>query len=679
MPTDNDEPSRHHGRSYLLLATLLALLLTACGTPSPTKSRNALECERLGYPCSFAEVELAVLQQSLDLADEVAALLLAGGSVDDAMELLVEAPGMASVEGNDDAVVFRLEGGRPTVVNPQVDVPLFGEGNLLTPLSLAGSLQPQRVVGGGGDKSALVLAAFPFDFAGADSAAYVAALLDSTPDYAGRVTYKASPDAEHPAVAIDDLLHLDEYDVVYLTTHGGKLCTDKKATLKPLSGALAPSGQGGGPGDCRTDFLLQRFHGTAADLRAIDHPGVVLYHGSRFRSIAVTADFFRHHYPNGLGDTLFVLLSCSTFDDDFTPSLLGSETVYVSWDGMVDGGHAQATATLMEHMLLRGLTVAQALAEVGDDGFDPAHGGRLRAAGDAPGMRIRDPMKVFEGFSGDELPSLQDIAVVGTPDDGQNDSILLYADVLGLLDEDLSGARVRVSVDGADRLSGTVAELGERGEDTQVRLTLEVPLRRDAAAGERLTIAVRLDLPEGGSVMAVGQPHVIGEENLGLLWEAELVTVIEPFDSTLGIARLQASVDFLRDDTQPADEPNPVYRMVGGHYQYSQTGGTIAGECSVTMSVSGALGRKDDTFVTFDRSGEVTTVSGWGTSGTPAANAGVRCPSYNFTLSLPTDHVILNIPAALDQRLGGGAFSGSYVDSTEMAEITWTWSFRRVQ
>lgn len=672
-----NEPERKRRRLFLVLALLIVSLLTACGTPNQTRQTSSLECERLGYPCSFAEVELGVLQQSLDLADEVAEMLADGASVDEAMDMLAEVPGMASVEGSDEAVVFRLEGGRPTVINPAIDQPLLGES---TPLSAqSAALRPQRVVGGGGDKSALVLALFPFDFAGADSASYVAQLLDSTPDYAGRVTYKASPNAENPAVTIDDLKHLDEYDVVYMTTHGGKLCTDKKATIKKMGGALDAAGQGGGAADCRTDFLLQRFHGTAADLRTIDTPGVVLYHGSRYRSIAVTADFFSHHYPSGLGDTLFVLLSCSTFADDFSNAIVGSETVYVSWDNLVDADHAQATAALMEQMLVRGLTVAQALAEVGDDGFDASHGGRLRAAGNAAGMRIRDPMKVFEGFSGDELATLQDIAVIGTPDDGQNDSLLLYADVLGLLDDDLSDARVRVSVDGAERLSGSVAELGERGEDTQVRLTLEVPLRRDTQAGRRLTIEVRLDLPEGGSATAVGQPHVIGEENLGVLWEAELVTVVKPFDATLGTARMQANVDFQRDPAQPLEEPNPVYRMVGGDYRYTLTGGVIAGECSVSLTASGALGRRDDTAITFDRSGEVTTVSGWGTAGTPSANASVRCPSSNFTLNLPTDQVIVNIPAALNHRLSGGTFSGAYSESTAMADITWTWTFRRVQ
>lgn len=692
--SQNPRPlSRRRQRiEWAFLALVAAALLAACGapaTPGPKPMAEPLDCEVAGYPCSFAEVAPQVLQQSMDLAEQTAALLLEGGTVDEAMELLAGVPGMASVEGAGEAVIFRLEGGRPTVVDLTIDQPLLPQDGGLLRLNGAHGLEPLRpthVVGGGGDKRALVLAAFPFDFGGMDSAAYVAELLAGTPDYAGRVTFKSSPDAHTPLVTVADLLDLDSYDVVYMTTHGGRLCVDKKAPLKPLGApsgaeAAAPAGTGAGAGDCRTDFLVQRFHGGVEELRALDHPGIVLYHGSRYRSIAVTSDFFRHHYPSGLGDTLFVLLSCSTFADDFTPSILGGGAVYVSWDGMVDAVHAGATAALMEHLLLQGLTVGQAMAMVGDAGFDAAHGGRLRAAGAAAEMRIRDPLRVDEAFSGDDLRSLAEIEVLGTPGDGQPDRLLLSADVLGVLEEDAGRTTVRVSVDGRERLTGTLAQLGERLTEARYRLPLEVALGFDAQAGATLAIEVRLDLPEGGDARVSGRPKVVGaeEEDLGLLWEADLVTLVQPFDATLGSARMEARVDFLRDPAQAADDPAPTYRMAGGEYQFRQQG-SFAGDCTVSLSVSGTLAPRDSTSITFDRSGSVTTVSGWGTAGTPDADATVSCTGMpGFTLTLPTDQIVVNIPAELNHAVDGDRFSGSTSATNAVSTVTWTWSFRRVR
>lgn len=683
-------PSRRRWRiEWAFLILMATALLAACGAPAGPQGSPAgepLDCVVAGYPCSFAEVQIAVLQQSMDLAEQAVEALQAGASTDEVMAMLAVAPGMASLEGAGDAVVFRLEGGRPTVVDLSVDQPLLPEDASLLQVGAGFGLQPlqpSRVIGGGGPKSALVLAAFPFDFAGMDSAAYVAELLAATPDYAGRVTFKSSPDAETPLVTVADLLDLDAYDVVYMTTHGGRLCTDKSVPLKPLAThgeMVGPAGTGAGAGDCRTDFLVQRFHGTAAELQALDHTGIVLYHGSRYRSIAVTSDFFRHYYPAGLGDTLFVLLSCSTFADDFVPSVSGGSAVYVSWDGMVDADHAWATAELMEHMLLQGLTVAQALAMVGDAGADAAHGGRLRAAGPAAEMRIRDPLRVLDGFSGHDLRSLQEIAVVGTPGDGQPDALLLEAEVLGVLEEDAAQALVRVRVDGVERLSGTLAKLGELVTEARYRLPLQVQLGFDAAVGRALSVEVRLDLPEGGSAQVAGRPKVAGvEDGMGMLWEAELVTVVAPFDPTLGSSRFEARIDFLRDPAQGPDDLNPSYRMAGGEYLYSQQG-SFAGDCTVSLSASGTMGPKESTSITFDRSGPETTVVGWGTSGTPEADAMVSCAGGpSFTLTLPTDTVAVNIPAELGQVVSGDAFAGTTSEANAVGMVTWAWSFRRVQ
>ncbi len=667
-------PARRRWR--LVVLAVMATILAACGAPQPPgPDYPTLDCQAALYPCRFSDVELSVISRSLTLAEQIADLLASGGSTDEALELLDALPDLAEAGANDAAVVFRLEGGRPTVVDLSIDQPLAASGGFVAPTAAAqarsqaaGTLSPAVVAGGtGSPKSALVLAAFPYDFGGMDSAADVAAMLADTPDYQGRVEYLASLSGADPQVFASDLLGLDAYDVVYITTHGGTLCTDKKAGPKPLGTGA------GGSGDCRTDFLVSRFDGDAEDLLALDLVGVVLYQGSKHRSIAVTADFFRYYYPQGLADTLFVLVSCSTYRPDFVSAIAGSSGIFVSWDGLVDADWAQRSADFMQLMLEQGLSVGQAMEALGV-AKDPVNGGALRASWRAVGgdLRIRDLVTARDAFSGDDIRTAVEIQVEDTPDDGIPDTIVLDVEVLGFFADQGDDVRFTVSVDGNQRASDTLANLGGIQGLATWRLTVDVPLGRDVKEGEEIEVRAWVTLPEGGSSVVTGVPRIAGEPDSSAFYSG----TVEYYSQSLtgGINRsILANVVFQRDPGTPPGSQYVFYNLVDGTAAIT-IDGFDAQNCTVTGEGSRSL-ENSNAGIRFDYTGSSPLVTGWGTSQTTPLNGLVSCPDgSSYPLSLSTNEVFFNIPEAYGLRPVGGTLFGNWVEESAVRRTGWAWN-----
>lgn len=669
-------PARRRWR--LVVLAVMATILAACGAPQPPgPDYPTLDCQAASYPCRFSDVELSVISRSLTLAEQIADLLASGGSTDEALELLDALPDLAEAGANEAAVVFRLEGGRPTVVDLSIDQPLAASSSFVAPAEAAqarsqaaGTLSPAVVAGGtGSPRSALVLAAFPYDFGGMDSAADVAAMLATTPDYQGRVEYLASPSDADPQVFASDLLGLDAYDVVYITTHGGTLCTDKKAGPEPLGTGTG----GGGSGDCRTDFLVSRFDGDAEDLLALDLVGVVLYQGSKHRSIAVTADFFRYYYPQGLSDTLFVLVSCSTYAPDFVSAIAGSSSIFVSWDGLVDANWAQRTADLMQLMLEQGLSVGQAMEALGV-ATDPVNGGSLRASWRAAGgdLRIRDLVTARDAFSGDDIRTAVEIQVEDTPDDGNPDTIVLDVDVLGFFADQGGDVQLTVSVDGSRRVSDSLANLGSINGLATWHLTVDVPLGRDVKEGDEIEIRAWVTLPEGGSSVVTGTPRIAGEPEMSGTYSG----TIEYYSQSLtgGINRnVVANVVLQRDPGTLPGAQYVFYNLVGGSAAFTidgldSQGCTVAGQGSQSLEGS-------NTYLRFDLTGSQPLVTGWGVTGTDPLNGIVTCPNgTSYPLSLSTNEVYFNVPESYGMRPIGGTLFGNWTEETATRRLGWAWN-----
>ncbi len=580
--------------------------------------------------------------------------------------------------------MFRLEGGRPVVVNPSVDQVIDEPENLTVasaaaaqrltglPESNGGSPLPNRVVGGDGPKSALVLSPFAYESGENDSAGYVAGLLNAHRDYEGRVDYEYSKPNSNEIVTIDDLLGMDEYDVVYLVTHGGRLCVKEKTA--ETTGLVTPATQAGEAGDCRTDFLLHRYDGDAFDLHALEHVGTVIYYGRTQQSIAVTSDFFRHYYPFGLPDTLFVLVSCNTFAPDFAATIAGDHGVFVSWDGNVSVQRAWASAALIEIMLEKGITSQDALLELGDDAWDSHAGGRLRTSGhgEAGDLRIRNILRVEEAHSGDDLRHAVETQVLGTPGDGEPDSLLLIGHIDGAWETDAVRFKVIANVNGQERFTERLEQIGEMDDEHSWTFPMEVELGRDVLQGEVLDVEVVVMLPEGGFVSVVGSPRVV-EQGPGAGWFGSFAYRAM---STDGISyQMTASALFTLPDGDDPDSNYLQFFLESGEYTFLAEGDD-GFSCAVYAEANGSLG-PSSAYLWFDMTGTTPVVKAWGNSGTPPTIASVSCPDGTFyQLEFSTDMLFLYIPSSLNLAVSDDSFGGSYTE-TGAWDRTWTWSFDR--
>lgn len=205
--TPTSPPGSGRSPTVLRSALLLGLLTTACRESSdPPGIRRAdlvLPCEQQGYPCTWNQVDSAIVTRTTQLADIAARYSLAAPSLDSIAALLAGVPAMAEVIIDGSGVRFRLEGGRPAWVflpdeldhhrppegglrpdfddsarrNPAIGaVPTRGSlarfasgvGRRLAPppLHAARPQQGQRVAGEPGEgKKALILSPFDFEWA----------------------------------------------------------------------------------------------------------------------------------------------------------------------------------------------------------------------------------------------------------------------------------------------------------------------------------------------------------------------------------------------------------------------------------------------------------------------------------------------------------------------------------
>jgi hypothetical protein len=531
-------------------------------TTDSSSESTLLECVRDNYPCSFNEVALPIIERSLALSDEVAQRLSDGVAIDQVAAFLSSQSDIADVTVDGPVLGFRLTGGRPMIVDMTGDqdlLPVPAPANAVTPTQKAAIAQKLRTVrtamstkitgNNKAQRRALVLSPFRYEDDFGSAGESIAAALDGVRGYTGNVTYLATTSESDPQVTVDTLTHLQDYDVIHIDTHGGTLCKKDGGGVNAEKAKCS---------DGLTDFLVQRFHGTAQDLQSITHPGVIHYRGASHQSIAVVADFFRHYYPQGLNDKLVILAACNTFRTDMASAIAGNTGVFVAWDGYTDYTLVKNTGLSLVDSLGLGLTVGEAFARIPPfspgtpDAVGTLHYTPRQVGGD---LRIRDLITVRDNLTGELVSDVSGIEVMELPEDDRNDTLNLEFTVDGITPEQLANFRLNLVVDnlpiGELQLQQGAVQVG----DFSYRVSTPVPLPFDVQELQALNLDFWIPLPDMGQDHFTASPRVNdGEEpEVGRVWMLGSRLTESHHDSSTTIT---ANVEFQID---PNDNPASAY------------------------------------------------------------------------------------------------------------------------
>lgn len=542
------------------------------GGPNP---QAALECERDGYPCSLADVPLEILARSDALSDSVARMLEDGAPPSQTVAWLENQVDMAEVESDDDAIRFRLNGGRGTWILLEgafTRIPLDPPAPSSGATAPVGSSTPDRVVvrEESEQKRALALSPVLYDFTPFDEGETVAGILDGTRGYEGGVVYLHNDAPAATQVGVESFLGWQTYQVVNVATHGARVChpTGCRAVLAATNLlALVTSDQ-----SVEDAIHLLKQVGLEVGRAEAESRGLDLETGVNY--ILITADFLRNAYPSGLDDTVVFLNACSSFASqgtDIVEALQGTTSVVLGWDESVfEDDPLNAAVALYTDLSEGGYPAELAYERLGDLRFGSAPEGVVPPTlifGNRPAggdLRIRDVVTLLDPASGQPLTASSVVGINGVAKDGEEDEATYTVRVDGMTPELAAQAVLHVSVGEA---SADPVNVSEGVSDDHDRWTLSgtVPLGFDLQEDTQVTYRTWVDLPDEGKSEQQTSVTLTGTEQImGRTWDFTAV------DSAYWIGLVntpQVSTAHLTLSFAPGqdpNEPNPDYIITGG-------------------------------------------------------------------------------------------------------------------
>jgi hypothetical protein len=519
-------------RSSLII--LLALFASSCFLGKGESGPDDVEvpdpiydCERDDFPCTPGEVDESVHVSGAELMEAARKRLADGESMPDVAEWLRAKDEVVSAEANEVSLIFRPKGGRPLVMHDGVAAARPGESSQqqLQPSKnaeqrvrrsmLGTSDVDEFVVGSDRDedgrrdvrKKALVLD--PFEWQLEDGYTVrgddLIAALEQTYDYRDNIEYVTNEE-----VGVIDFRGFDDYDLIYVGSHGGTLTGANGAASFILTGREIDS-----CGELRNAADLANVFGIYC--AALNVGG-----WKQTRSyISVIPRFFTREYGNGLNDALVILDGCrsgrpyGTAGSSYAPStlltsaLIGERTAVYGWTDDVETRFAeQAMKTLFKYLIEYGLPAETSLEFVcaADRCFDDARDAELvlyeQFDSDIRAVEMLE-LYVMEGDpprrveSGLDLPAL----VLGNVGDGQPDSIAVVPQLKGIFEPEAWDYLLEPEIDG-ETLEGSPIELtGPAGAEEIAPYTYRpqipaiLPLNRDIEDGENVSVGFRVGLP----------------------------------------------------------------------------------------------------------------------------------------------------------------------------------------
>lgn len=635
----------------ILLALVLAL--TACGGggsgpsgPDDTeRPSSTLECEDIGFPCRWADVSTEIIEATLARTDEALVRLDGGQTTADVAAWLDAQDDVAEVQSDDSALRLRLQGGRGMwIAGP--DAPL-GPGpdagpsrRLRDPQSFASSanpvvVDPQHVAGDAPEKRALVLSPFFHQFGEWDDGPLVRDILQTTRGYEGRVEFSHNA-AETDMVPLDRLRAWTEYEIVHVTTHGQRICSDGVCRGGIDVGLLDAYVPAGATSDAET---VKSLEATGLEIRTSTVTGT--------RYVRASADFFREAYPSGLDDTLVFLNACQTqdamgVDVDIVDALRrGGRAVVLGWSDAVTAVDATAAAeafydTLSEH----GYPARVAWEKLGDlrtgtpatdgDGTAPVLG--LEGPTDGNDLRIREVVTVLHPTTGAELTSADRVGAIGVAGDGEADAAPYRVRVEGVLEEHVGDSTVHVTVDGVAAAPIPLAEGTKNADDAwEVQGTVQLPY--DLSEDREVAWTATTALHDGGESAHERTATLSGVEPLlGTTWALTAKHTVHwigfstPYYAT-------ATILLTFEPGQDPMDPQPDYAITGGtiSWDYSHaTPNCTASAPAITFDLEEA-NIFSPRRITFDATQTPFAVTGWLRTQTPWVTVSSVCDAYSGT------------------------------------------------
>jgi len=590
----NNQPRSRGGRFLLILSSLLILTI-ACSLPGlggeqvlpgavegdgeesseqasayPTGEEDGSRCERVGYPCSYADTPAERLDRSLavmDLAEEVFA---EEGSVPAVAERLREEEDLAEMLYDERGVYYRVEGAPPMVfLHPDAFTadegggeagrkdPTTGSNGLFSPYlpepdGPIGTNPPGEKI----EKQALFVVPLAWEY-GADVHAGVEPILREQRDYqcpdcvqlqagtnnAGRVVGDDQPTA---GPSLEQFQGWDNYDLIHVYAHGYQFCPGQSVSTSGnpvVSGDLEeiPEDTAGvfedtevEEGECVTVIQTGHYQ-TREHLR--ENPreaaGIAWTHkpGSEVWAEVVTTDFFREQYPDGLDDKVIYFSSCQTMRDrSLAEALLGTNTAVLGWTDSVFSGRGETTAVqffteLVEHGLRASVAYQETQGssshiEHSEDWFGAQLNLALSEQGDPRG---REVITLLHPATREELQDGQFTVTYGQPQDGETDSLYVTARVDGVDPEQRpEDYRVHVRLNGEELAQTFTASSDLQVGETSYLAQGSVDLPYDVTNAEQVQLEAWAELPESGDTR-----HVLEDVRpVGCGWQGSLSGVI---------------------------------------------------------------------------------------------------------------------------------------------------------
>jgi len=511
---------------------------------APEPSRDPLRCEREGFPCVWAEVDSAVLRRTLELGEELLARLDTEAPTV-AAAYAESLDGMAEAVPTEGGLFFRLDGGRRVWVIYDDGHPHRGPGRVLSATGArspaGGDLRPARssfarldysgvsapaalqVVGKDRDdndkinqkdlRRVLILDPYRWEFVEAgpyNQGRATKALFDDSEAYSEVVLL------EDKEADIGSFLGWEKYDVIHVATHGGNACGDVLPGETLCRDFVLFSGETIDPGSMTPEEAgsfewfanLQGIELSVSKKKA-DHKDAApdgLWH------LGANYDFFKSTYPDGLEKAFVFMDACNSLAT-FTSSLLihGEGTTVMGWLPAIDAFVAEEVSLkLYEAMLDEGIHVYEArqrlvdaglIGQVQIEGTSASQLGMFTNGGhrlreivtlikpDAAGPAAGDPL-----VDGDDLTEL----IEGQLGDGEDERLIVLADVEGIDPDQVALTRVRLHLDD-EPVSEWIGLDPSNKMDKRYRVVFDgIPIFEDLQPDQEYDLEAVVELPEGG-------------------------------------------------------------------------------------------------------------------------------------------------------------------------------------